>query len=305
MVLYLTSISQVWTTSPTRTLCPIEDLTYLAAFGNSIMAEVARLSAQVINQMKTDFISSISHELRSPLHGVLASVEFLNETDLSELQADMVGNIYSSGKVLLDTINHVLDFSKVNQTLRRKSEVSRSKNDKKGGVSSSGHEPLDNTVDPTADVCVLTEEVVESVWVGRNLSKQAYENPVIRQNSITQSSTEESPVTVILDVNWRPNWTFEIDAGGYRRILLNLFGNSMKYTKSGFIKVSTTVEKNTGLRGRKTGSVLVLKVKDSGKGISKEFLKHHLFKPFTQEDSLAVSSYLTSRCFCTLTVLLF
>lgn len=64
--------SLVWTTSSTRTLCPVEDLTYLAAFGNSVMAEVARLSALVITQMKTDFISSISHELRSPLHGVLA-----------------------------------------------------------------------------------------------------------------------------------------------------------------------------------------------------------------------------------------
>lgn len=67
--------SLVWTTSSTRTLCPVEDLTYLAAFGNSVMTEVARLSALVITQMKTDFISSISHELRSPLHGVLASVE--------------------------------------------------------------------------------------------------------------------------------------------------------------------------------------------------------------------------------------
>jgi signal transduction histidine kinase len=269
------------------------------------MAEVSRLSALVINQMKTDFISSISHELRSPLHGVLASVEFLNETDLSELQADMVGNIYSSGKVLLDTINHVLDFSKVNQTLRRKSKVSRSEKDKKKGVSSNEREPLDNTADLTADVCVLTEEVVESVWVGRNLSKQAYENPVIRQKSTTQSSTENSPVTVIMDVNWRPDWTFEIDAGGYRRILLNLFGNSMKYTKSGFINVSTTVETDTTLAGKKPGFVLTLKVKDSGKGISKEFLKHHMFKPFTQEDSLAVRRHFTTRCFSILIVLSF
>jgi signal transduction histidine kinase len=265
------------------------------------MAEVARLSAQVINQMKSDFISSISHELRSPLHGVLASVEFLNETELNELQADMVGNIYSSGKVLLDTINHVLDFSKVNQTLKRKSKVPKRKNDKKEGFSSNGHEPLDNTVDPTADVCVLTEEVVESVWVGRNLTKQAYDNPAIRQKSKPQSSIEDSPVTVILDVNWRSDWTFEIDAGGYRRILLNLFANSMKYTKSGFIQVSTTVETNTSLKGRKAGSVLVLKVKDSGKGISKEFLQHHLFKPFTQEDSLAVRRFLANQFFCTLT----
>jgi len=100
--------SLVWTTNPTRLLCPVEDLTYLAAFGNSVMAEVSRLSALVLTQMKTDFISSISHELRSPLHGVLASVEFLQETDLTEVQADMIGNINASGRVLLDTINHIL-----------------------------------------------------------------------------------------------------------------------------------------------------------------------------------------------------
>jgi len=44
------------------------------------------------------------------------------------------------------------------------------------------------------------------------------------------------------------------------------------------------------IRGKKIKSMLILKVKDSGKGISKEFLKHHLYKPFTQEDSLAVGA---------------
>jgi signal transduction histidine kinase len=239
--------------------------------------------------MKTDFISSISHELRSPLHGVLASVEFLQETELSEVQADMVGNIYSSGKVLLDTINHILDFSKVNRKVKQRSKIPKSKNGKKEIVPLNAHESLDNTIDPTADLCVLAEEVVESVWVGRN-----YENPIVRQNSITQSTTVNSSVTVIMDVSWQPTWTFEVDAGAFRRILLNLFGNSIKYTKSGFVKISTTVEKNTTIRGRKAGFLLVLKVKDSGKGISKEFLKHHLFKPFTQEDSLAVRRYLAN-----------
>lgn len=64
----------------------------------------------------------------------------------------------------------------------------------------------------------------------------------------------------------------------------------MKYTTKGFIKVSLAVETDSTIRGRKTKSMLVLKVKDSGKGISKEFLKHHLYKPFTQEDSLAVGA---------------
>lgn len=58
------------------------------------MAEVSRLSALVDSQLKVDFISSISHELRSPLHGILASVEFLEDDgDMTDGQADMIRTI--------------------------------------------------------------------------------------------------------------------------------------------------------------------------------------------------------------------
>lgn len=44
------------------------------------------------------------------------------------------------------------------------------------------------------------------------------------------------------------------------------------------------------INGRKARSMLILKVKDSGKGISQDFLKNSMFKPFTQEDSLTVGT---------------
>lgn len=71
---------------------------------------------------------------------------------------------------------------------------------------------------------------------------------------------------------------------------MNLFSNAMKYTTSGFVKVSLQVEENGFSRDRKARPTLILKVKDSGKGISKEFLRHRLYKPFTQEDSLAAGA---------------
>lgn len=59
-------------------------------------------------QAKTDFISSISHELRSPLHGILGSVECLQEQEHDPLTEDMIHSIESCGTTLLDIINHLL-----------------------------------------------------------------------------------------------------------------------------------------------------------------------------------------------------
>ncbi|CZR54524.1 uncharacterized protein PAC_04408 [Phialocephala subalpina] len=275
--------SLVWSTCPTRTLCPIEDITYLAAFGNSTMAEISRLSAQVLSKMKTDFISSISHELRSPLHGVLASVEFLQETQMTEIQADMVSNIHASGKVLLDTINHVLDFSKVNRRTKNKKRLPKKRRQKLGR-----RESVDDGGEEKADICILSEEVIESIYAGQSVSKKALGLAGHRRHASVGSS--EPPVTVIVDIHYRPNWTFEIDAGAWRRVLMNLFSNAMKYTKAGFVKIEMEMEEDVASHKAKSRQNLVLRVKDSGKGIGQEFLKHQLYKPFTQEDSLATGA---------------
>ncbi|CAL3964860.1 hypothetical protein PZA11_002235 [Diplocarpon coronariae] len=275
--------SLIWSTSDIRTLCPIEDITYLAAFGNSTMAEISRLSAQVLSKMKTDFISSISHELRSPLHGVLASVEFLQETSMTEIQTDMVGNISASGKVLLDTINHVLDFSKVNRKTKNRKRVP-----KKRSKESGRRESVADEGEEKADICILSEEVIESIYTGQGVSKKAL-GLAGHRRQVSTGSTEPA-VTVIVDIQWRSNWTFEIDAGAWRRILMNLFSNAMKYTKAGFVNVCLEIEEDVASHSKKSRSNIVLKIKDSGRGISQEFLKHQLYKPFTQEDSLATGA---------------
>jgi signal transduction histidine kinase len=61
------------------------------------MAEISRLLALVTSRKKVDFVSSVSHELRSPLHGILASVEFLkDEHELPEACFDLVNTIVSA-----------------------------------------------------------------------------------------------------------------------------------------------------------------------------------------------------------------
>lgn len=58
-----------WSCSPTRVLSADTDLNYLVAFNQSLMSEVAALDFRMADQAKSTFISSISHELMTPLHG--------------------------------------------------------------------------------------------------------------------------------------------------------------------------------------------------------------------------------------------
>lgn len=96
----------VWTKLPQRALGS-EELGFFKAFGNSIISEVARVNWDAIEKSKSDFISSISHELRSPLHGVLGNTELLRATALEPVQVDMVKLIESCGLTLLDVLDHL------------------------------------------------------------------------------------------------------------------------------------------------------------------------------------------------------
>lgn len=60
-----------WTTSSRQIFSRETELGFFQAFGNSVMAEVSRLASMAADRQKADFIGSISHEFRSPLHGTL------------------------------------------------------------------------------------------------------------------------------------------------------------------------------------------------------------------------------------------
>jgi signal transduction histidine kinase len=276
-----------WTTDPTRVLDPEEDLTYLAAFGNSIMAEVSRLNAVMSSQMKNSFISGISHELRSPLHGVLASVEFLQDSNMSEQQQEMVSIIGFCGRTLLDTLNHVLDFTKLRNAPKHTPESGR--RNQQNDFSFSRDRMLQESI--SVDLRVLTEEVIEGVYVGNCFAKSSSMNKdaLMVSGHSPQTKSQTSAPMIILDLESRSNWALDIDPGAWRRLIMNIFGNALKYTETGFIRVSLKSSDVQSAKGI-SSSMVTLTVTDTGKGISQEFLNHQMYTPFAQEDSLAAGS---------------
>lgn len=76
----------------------------------------ANLELHEMNQLRTEFLASMSHELRSPLHSVLGFAQVLLEEHYGPLnprQRRYLKNILSSGRDLLDLINNLLDMSRL------------------------------------------------------------------------------------------------------------------------------------------------------------------------------------------------
>ncbi len=82
---------------------------------NNIEIETARVAAEKANQAKSEFLSSMSHELRSPLNAILGFAQLMeNDSPLpTPSQSTSINQILESGWYLLSLINEILDLATV------------------------------------------------------------------------------------------------------------------------------------------------------------------------------------------------
>ncbi len=73
----------------------------------------AREASEAANKAKSEFLAVMTHELRTPMNGVLGMLQLMQSTSLSKEQDEYVEIALSSGDHLLGLINDILDFSKI------------------------------------------------------------------------------------------------------------------------------------------------------------------------------------------------
>ncbi len=72
----------------------------------------AKRDAEQASEAKSLFLANISHELRTPIHGIMGMTDLVLETELTEEQRDQLEISRESGDKLLDMVNAILDFSR-------------------------------------------------------------------------------------------------------------------------------------------------------------------------------------------------
>ncbi|KAG9197266.1 hypothetical protein G6514_001905 [Epicoccum nigrum] len=261
-----------WTHDPLRNITKETEMQFVAAFCDIIVAETKRLEVLETDKAKSDFISSVSHELRSPLHGILGSCELLSDHGLDETAKIFLEQIDSCGRTLLEIIEHLLDLANFKSQRLRKGAVKSSKIGRNivppaENVSADGLKALDTSValdDVTEDTVI---SCVASFNYGRKTNEQTH-----------------TPVLLDIDRSNCKAWHCSLATGGWKRVCINLVTNALKYTPSGSIQVSLKQEPKPGSRRRFNA---VLTVSDTGKGMSRKFQSDGLFHSFAQEDTLS------------------
>ena len=155
---------------------------------------------------------------------------------MDTFQGSLVDTVSSCGRTLLDTINHILDYSKINAFERNWRNVrkpgSRARGAVNRGIAGKEAPPMMN-IYATVDVAAVTEEVVEGVYAGQvyqdissteatdfstGAKAQALDRGIhIGNQPRVKYTSRAKAVEVILDIA-HENYVFTTQPGALKRV---------------------------------------------------------------------------------------
>ena len=192
-------------------------------------AIAAREAAERALETKSRFLANVSHEVRTPMAGVIGLTEILSLQDLGEETNALVKGVLESSTSLLQILNNILETARLE----------------------SGKVTLENTHFPVRAILGDVRQLIGS-------------DAIKKQLIVTGSCDERIPEYVCGD---------EMRV---RQVLLNLALNAVKFTDSGHVEITASLEED------KPGQTAIkFSVSDTGIGIS-EMEQKNIFRPFEQ-----------------------
>ncbi|MFO7719852.1 MAG: ATP-binding protein [Gillisia sp.] len=190
---------------------------------------IAKENAEKASMAKAQFLSTITHELRTPLYAVTGLTHLLLEESPTENQKEHLNSLKFSGEYLLSLINNILDLNK------------------------------------------LEAKKVEILETSFNLEKRISDVLVALKNSADDKKT-----TLHFDFDPSIPKKLKGDPLKISQILINLIGNSIKFTDNGDIWIAVKKVNQVGKQ-----LFLHFEIRDNGEGITKE-KQTAIFDNFTQ-----------------------
>ena len=213
----------------------VEDITRNIKIRDDLLQ--AKRSAESANAMKSQLLANISHDIRTPLHGIIGTFSILEQRSLTPDQHKLILQGKRTADFLSNLLNNLLDLSKIE----------------------TGQFFLEKAPFSIHHLVLEVGEILSSQFSDKSLA--------FRYNL-----ADELPEVVVGD------------ALRIKQILINLIGNSLKFTEKGAISLF--------IDGKPENKEVILscKVEDTGIGIPAEN-QNKLFEAFVQSDNSITRKY--------------
>ncbi|WAC03651.1 ATP-binding protein [Lacinutrix neustonica] len=190
---------------------------------------ISKEKAELASKTKANFLSTVTHELRTPLYAVTGLTNMLLDEDPKPEQIQHLKSLKFSGDYLLTFINDILQINKIEA----------------------------NKVDLEPEIFNLKKKIANVI-------------------SALNNSAADNNIKIHMDYDSALPLNYNADQLKISQILINLIGNSIKFTKDGDIWVrAKKIDENAGVYN------IRFEVEDNGIGISKE-KQEHMFESFSQ-----------------------